>query len=355
MHKRFISIIITLWMPTFCSVSLGTPTSDIEESPKKNLTLQNLPKVHMPLIEDFDDQKSYRQSITDRLKHLQNRANETKDEELRAKLYLAQANYILAYEVEPACTYQLLQLQNQPELDTPPQQLQAAFDRADQFLHQAKEIIIKIPEPEPNNDQENQISTRKSLDILLAFAKAQRVYLLQDTENTQSEARRAASGLSALVEMDHPKIAAAATFWQSCIRNRETDHKAVLSQLEYALAHVHKSTMPYSFFSRLLRCRILADQVGYPLSLSLLLQMEEHSREWFFDATQFDHVFRSIALTRIQTLRAWHEKLSDKSHTEERQWCLEQIQQILDSRFDADKSIVVRLWPAIPIVTPIPE
>jgi len=353
MQKRLMSLKITLLIPALCSVALASPTSDIEESPKKNLTLQTLPKVRVPLIEEFDDQASYRQSITDRLKDLQNRANETKDEELRAKLLLAQANYILAYDVEPACTYKLLQLQDQPELDIQPQQLQAAFDRADRAIHQATEIINKIPEPD--DDHENQISMRKSLDILQAFARAQRVYLLQDIENTQSEVRRAASGLSALVEMDHPKIASAATFWQSCIRNRESDHKAVLSRLEYALARVQKSTMPYSFFARLLRCRILADQGKYPLSLSLLLQMEEHSREWFFNATQFDHVYRSIALTRIQILRAWHEKLSEKSHTEERQWCLEQIQQLLESRFDSDKPIVVRLWPAIPIVTPIPE
>jgi len=355
MRKRLMSLTITMWIPALCSVALATPTSDIEETPKKNLSLQALPKVRLPLIEGFDDQASYRQSITDRLKDLQNRTNKMKDDELRVKLLLAQANYILAYEVEPACTYKLLQLQNQPELDIQPQQLQAAFDRADRAIHQATEIINKIPEPEPDDDHENQISMRKSLDILQAFARAQRVYLLQDTEHTQSETRRAASGLSALVEMDHPKIASAATFWQSCIRNRERDHKAVLSRLEYALAHVQKSTMPFSFFARLLRCRILADQGGVPLSLSLLLQMEEHSREWFFDATQFDPIYRSIALARIQTLRAWHEQLSEKNHTEERQWCLKQIQQLLESRFDSDNPIVVRLWPAIPIVTPITE
>lgn len=355
MYKRFISLTLTLWIPALYSVALATPTPDIEETPKKILTLQALPKVHMPLIEDFDDQASYRQSITDRLKDLKNRANETRDEELRAKLLLAQANYILAYEVEPACTYKLLRLQDQPELNIQPQQLQAAFDRADRAIHQATAIINNLPEHEPDDDHKNQISMRKSLDILQAFAKAQRVYLLQDTENTQSEARRAASGLSAMVEMDHPKIASAATFWQSCIRNRKSDHKVVLSRLEYALAHVQQSTMPYSFFARLLRCRILADQGGYALSLSLLLQMEEHSREWFFNATQFDHIYRSIALTRIQTLRAWHEQLSEKNLIEERQWCLEQIQQLLESRFDSDKPIVVRLWPAIPIVTPIPE
>lgn len=354
MYNRFNTLTIMLWIPALCSVGLATPTQDIDETPK-DLSLQTLPKVRMPLIEEFDDQESYRQSISDRLKDLQNRANETKDEELRAKLLLAQANYILAYEVEPACTYKLLQLEDQPELDIQPQQLQAAFDRADRAIHQATEIINNIPAPEPDDDHKNQLTLRKSLDILQAFAKAQRVYLLQDTENTQSDARRAASGLSALVEMDQPTIASAATFWQSCIRNRKSDHKAVLSRLEYALAHVQKSTMPYSFFARLLRCRILADQGGHALSLSLLIQMEEHSREWFFNAAQFDHIYRTIGLTQIQTLSAWHEKLSEKNQAEERQWCLEQIQQLMESRFDADKSIVVRLWPAIPIVTPIPE
>ena len=78
MRKRLMSLTITLWMPALCSVALATPTSDIEETPKKNLSLQSLPKVHLPLIEGFDDQASYRQSITDHLKDLQNRANKMK-------------------------------------------------------------------------------------------------------------------------------------------------------------------------------------------------------------------------------------------------------------------------------------
>ena len=354
MSTTITSIVLTLMMPGIISARPANQTPDAQEPTDDNLTLPAIPEVHLSLIEGFDDHASYRESISERLADLERRVNEAHDVKLRAKLLLAYANQILAYELEPACTLKLLRLHDPPAGHNQPQQLRSVFDRVDRVMKQAKDALNGAIEP-PDDTGNDIRHTRKSMDILQLFARAQRSFLLDDAEDPSREARRAASGLSALVENNDHTISTAATFWQACIRSRDADPTVVLSRLDYALANVGKSTLPYSFFSRLLRCRMLADHGGYPLSLTLLLQLEEHSREWFIHATAFDYTYRTLSLMRIQTLRAWYEKLPEKTHSEERRWCVKQIQQLIESRFDEDHKPVMRLWPAVPIVAPIPE
>lgn len=345
------SITTTLFsvMLTFASALMLTPeTTATDTVDAEKVALPLTPKVKPALVDGFDDIASYEQSVSDRLTELKTRLDETKDLNLRTKLLLAEANHILAYQLEPACTSILLRI-DPPSAPTLPyfKQVDLALDRASKTLDELKSL------QENPDDQVRQIS--RSLDILRSFNRALRAYLLKDADEPDREARRAATGLSALVEQDDAQIRSAALFWQACLRGLEEDPSSALSRLDYALQSISKATRPFSFYSRLLRCRLLADHESYPLTLSLLLQMEEHSLEWFFDAPSRKQSTTTLSLMRIQTLREWHDHLDDKRHNKERQWCAKQIQQLIDSRFDGDRKSVMRLLPAIPIIVPIPE
>lgn len=341
------------------STMMFTPEST-ETDPRENkiVTLPAIPDVKLALIEGFDDIESYNQSMSDRLAAIKNRIHETKDLNTLTRLRLAEANQILAYLLEPACTSKLLRI------DAPAPQVLQYFERADRTLDQAEQSLKQLVHSQENldiNPDEDVRQLQSSLGILRAFARAQRAYLLEDAEDPKREARRAATGLSAMVEYDDAQIKSAALLWQGCLRGMEDDPSSALSRLDYALQNISKSTLPFSYYSRILRCNILADHGSYPLTLSLLLQMEEltqmreHGRAWFFDPASRQQSSQTISLLRIQTLLAWHEKLDEKTHEKERGWCAKQMQQLIDSRFDGKENYIMRLLPAIPVIAPVPE
>lgn len=355
--------ILCITLPLVSAMMLTPEPTETDPLENKKVSLPAIPDVELALIEGFDDIESYDQSMFDRLTAIKNRIDETKDLNARIRLRLAEANHILAYLLEPACTTKLLRIDAPiPGARTP--QVQQHFERADRALEQADQSLKLLVDSQENPDippDEDVRQFQSSLGILRAFARAQRAYLLEDAEDPKREARRAATGLSALVEHNDAQIKSAALFWQGCLRGMEDDPSSALSRLDYALQNISKSTLPFSYYSRILRCNILADHGSYTLTLSLLLQMQElsrttdHGRSWFFDPASRQQSSQTISLLRIQTLHAWHEKLDEKTHEKERGWCAKQMQQLIDSQFDGKENYVMRLLPAIPIIAPVPE
>jgi hypothetical protein len=113
--------------------------------------------------------------------------------------------------------------------------------------------------------------------------------------------------------------------------------------------------MPYAFFARLLRCRLIAARGGPATALALLMQIEERCDEWFTGDKEREEAVRAARLVRIQILVDWHDSLDSSGSASERQWCVERIKVLVDEHFGDNNGPVLRLTPAIPLLAQPPE
>jgi hypothetical protein len=186
---------------------------------------------------------------------------------------------------------------------------------------------------------------------LKAFHRALRAVLVPPTDvEVARERRRAASDMAALLENDDRRVAVAAAFWQAYLRKDEDDPKPALSRLEYALDDFAPSERPYAFFSRLLRCKVLALHDQRVAALALLKQIEERTFVWFPEADQQQVAASGVAWLEYQTLAAWHERLDIDTQVEERNWCRNEAQKTIDRALE-EHAALPRLWPAIPVLS----
>lgn len=177
-----------------------------------------------------------------------------------------------------------------------------------------------------------------------------RAFLLggDDPESLRAS-RRAASRLSVLLEDDNPQIAAAAGLWQACLRSRDSDPSRALELLDAALADLPRESLPFSFFARLLRCRLIAARGGHAAALALLTQIEDRCEDWLPDESQRNDAMRALALTEFQILRDWHGALTEPNQSEERQWCIDRARHLAAERFTEEHHSLLRLNPCIPL------
>lgn len=233
---------------------------------------------------------------------------------------------------------------------------------------------IKTPEDDEAPEQPGAPSRspaveelRQRLEITGAFARAIRAAML-DSEtvpatpggiapldraspglggNSRGDAARAAaSGLSPLRENPDPAISAAAGLWQAVLRSNEDDKRAALAILGTATAEPKPGTLPYEFFGKLLRCRLIAERGSPAAALALLLQIEERCDGWFKGDARFQAV-RTCAAVRMRILRLWSDRLKPEGNDDDRRWCDEQIAEIA-SDLSAQSSLLP-LSPAIPL------
>ena len=334
----------------------------------------------------FDDDAAYVRSIASRVDELAAQAGRVDDRLRRADLLATAVNLILAHQVEPYCSRRLLQLQSDDDV-VDKAESQSAFDRADELIARAKTALQEWSARRPLQDRDPASSKRgglspgpslrsgpaseagQRLETLQAFASGLRAYLLPGS----NEPRRAASGLAPLIEDRNRAVSAAATLWQASLRSNDSDPDRALSVLAPPLADPAPGSMPYAFFARLLRCRLIAerdtvklvrdsnlapaggdgkdDHVPSPAAaLALLMQIEERCDEWLADAAQRDNALRTTQLVRIQILADWSERLALKGRVAERKWCMDRIKELLDERGGEGNDTVLRLSPAIPII-----
>jgi hypothetical protein len=321
--------------------------------PSAASTLPEMPEIRPAPRAGFDDDAAFVRSIADRAADLADRAGRTADLTARVNLLLSSANLILAYELEPACTRKLLGIAAPSKADKA--ELSAALDRADNLIALADKTIREVTDANEKPDDRWQGLGRQQ-QALEAFAKALRAYLAPGLEPEAVRfIRRAASRLSVLLEDDNPRVVAAATLWQACLRGLETDLEPGLSILDPALANPRPQSLPYAFFGRLLRCRLVAAQGGYATALALLTQMEDLCDEWMSEDTDRGDALRAVSLLEIQILSEWHSRLSPTDHAAEREWCAERIALLRTERFGEGSETVLRLTEAIPILVSPPE
>jgi hypothetical protein len=329
-----------------------------EVAPTRTPALPTPPQVRLSPISGFEDDTAHLASISSRVAELVQQAEQANDRDAGVELRLAAANLILAHELEPACTRRLLGLTD-GAVDGDPARLVAALDRADALINDAQASLRDGDSPapvradDPRDGRLEELARKAS--TLRAFGHALRAYLLTtDDPETNRQARRAASGLSAVLEDRDPQVAAAAAFWQACLRAGETDVTAAMSVLDMPLADPASNAMPYAFFSRLVRCRLLAIRGGPAVGLGMLVQMEERCNDWFTTPSDRQDALRTCAWIRLVILRDWYDRLLPDGRNDELAWCADQAERLRAEHFKDDSPTVRRVSPAIPIIVAAP-
>lgn len=337
-----------------CCIGTGPDPAETDERPELTdvRNLPAMPTVQLAPIDGVGDETAYTRAIADRAAELKRRAQASGEPYERAKLLLAAANLILSHQLEPACTRRILGVDHPDGLT--PDQLTAALDRCDQLLQDTQDTLQR-----DDDRTEPSVANRKLAHqhrLLKAFAGALRAFLTEseDDQGTK-ETRRAASGLSPVLEEDDRTVAAAAGFWQACLRSRESDPAPTLARLDLAVADLPHRSLPYSFFARILRCQRLAARGDTATALALLMQVEERCTVWLSTEPETDDAVRAVTLQRLRLLRQWHESLNADSHDEERAWCRLRVAQLIADRFPGTQNTVTRLHPAIPIIVQPPD
>lgn len=339
--------------------------------------------VRLPPLPGFADDAGFLASVTSRVDELRQQAGDALNAARKAGFLLAAANLILAEQLEPACSRKFLFMRESIFApDQPPQGDDAlaaasALDRADTLLAEA-EILLRT-EQERSTDEDPPLvqesmptpalvkELNRSVITLKAFAQALRVYLVDlpgpaldaqgemDTDPSRI-ARRAASNLSVILEDDNPRIAAAAAFWQACLRAMEPDPAPAFDMLDRAIVDLPTDAPRFGFYSRLLRCRLVAGRGGTAAALALLMQIEERIGDWFKADSDRADAIRSCAWLRLQTLQDWHDRLDPTSQADERTWCKSRIESLRTERFsESSGATVLRLNQAIPLIARPPE
>ncbi len=311
-----------------------------------------LPAVRLAAMPGFDDNTAYARSIAARVEELAAQASRADDLTRRVDLLAASANLVLAYQIEPACTHRLLQLRSDEEV-LEEAASRAALDRTDEFITEAHNTLDKLDDRD-DLPEGWLAQSRRRLETLEVFALGLRAYLLPGAgDETVRDARSAVSRLAPLLEDQDATVAAAANLWQACLKSRDRDPSRALSVLGPALASPPRGSMPYAFFARLQRCRLIAKRGGPAAALALLMQIEEHCDDWLTDNTARDDAMRAAQLVRIQILIDWHDHLDASSKAAEREWCADRIKALSAERFGEGSETVLRLTPAIPIIADI--
>ncbi len=325
-------------------------------APGGDVTRDPAPEVRLGASPGFAADGAFLESVTSRIAELQQQAADADDPQRKAGFLLAAANLILAEQLEPACTRRFFQLDPPPRKDDA-LAVAPALARGDALIAEAEASLL--PPAEHDAPDENAPTTarrgddlHRTVETLKAFARALRAYLAAEADADPARtARRAASGLSVLLEDDNPQVAAAGAFWQACLRATDPDPTPALAVLDPAVIDPPPGSLRFGFFSRLLRCRVLAARGGSAAALALLLQVEDRANDWFkADAERADAV-RACAWLRLRILQDWHDHLDSSAQVDERTWCSSQMDTLRAQRFsDARSPTLMRLSQAIPII-----
>ena len=308
------------------------------------------PQVRLAPIQGFDAEAAYVRSIADRISELSEQADRATEATDRVEYLLAAANLILAHQLEPACTKRLLGIEDAHD-PAARERTDSSLDRAEALLQQARNLLTEGMPAREDLPEGWLGRTSERLEVLDAFARALRAYLVpgEGAERTRAM-RQAASGLSPLLEASNRAVVESATLWQACLRSEAGEGERAASVLDLALADPLPQGVPYAFFSRLLRCRLIAADDGHAVALALLMQLEERCQGWFSNDIDRDNAVRAAQFARIQVLADWHHKMPLPEQESERQWCVERATKLIDEHFSEGADTVYRLVSAAPIL-----
>jgi len=310
------------------------------------------PRLLLADLASPEDEAAFQRTALDRAGELAKQCEAETALAAKAGFLLAAANLLLSDAVEPFCTRALMTDDHRARKNLSAA-LTPLLDRCDEYLKRVS-LGRETPDEESDKAEESNNEVAGRLETLRAFSDAIRAFFLIEEEGeTARERRRAASGLSALLEHEDADVAVAAALWQAILRSEESDLSVVLASLEPALGEPKSESMPYSFYARLLRCRLLARQGGFAVASSLLVQLEVRCEEWFPNEATRVQAMASTSMMQLRVLREWHDRLGADSK-EEKEWCRNQAVSLTKRAFPNGDAVVLRLSPLVPVVAPAP-
>jgi hypothetical protein len=273
---------------------------------------------------------------------------------------LAAANWILARRTEPQVTRLLLGIESPTDLAS----LRSSVADARLQLEACRRLLdnrANNDESHPTGAQEPQSGpaeapSREGLrslhDELSAFAEALAVvWSSDDGDDHITQVRRCASALGVLLEDERPGVAPAAAMYQALLYRRADRLDRALAVLDLATKPLPRGGQAWAFFSRLLRCRVLAHQGRHALAWSLLLKLEERALEWFEAAGQGEQAARAARLVRLEVAGLWQQQLARAGLTAEAAWCQSAAERIRQAMSESPQPpAVIRIRLAIPFL-----
>lgn len=267
----------------------------------------------------------------------------------KAEAHCAAANHLLSHGLARSATCRLLQIppEGNASCGSP---TDSDLDAVDAHLQSALQLLTTDGGGNGLVDSardERQLLQGKH-DALSAFAFALRIVL---TGEADSETRRAAaSKLAPLRESDHAGTAAAAGLWQAMIRSSDADKGPAESILGNPAAANRLGALPYAYFAKLLRARLIDEQGSPAAAIAVLYHVDDRTGEWF--PPEQDEKYRNACRwVRLQVLRRWQDRLAGPEREMERQWCKERIDELLlDLSGDAE---VAAMSPTIPLLVTV--
>ncbi|MCP4593386.1 MAG: hypothetical protein GY842_21835 [bacterium] len=298
--------------------------------------------------EGIQDETAYQSHWRTRRQAYAEAARRVADPESSIEYSLAAANLVLSYETEPYASRWLLGLERGGDVVA----LRAALQDAQASLKRAAEQAEGLAP----SDDERAASLRRELDMLVAFTGAlDALWSAADEPETLQARRRGAVYLAVLLEHEREDIAASALLWQAVLYQQMGRLERVAGLVPLATEAVGGEAWPYELFTRLLRCRLIAEQGGYAAACSVLLQLEERVHDWTQDGVLQDRASRAATLVRRQILEQWRGALDPDDDTAVA-WCGEAIAR-LDRTASPDGGVaqVYRLGSTIPLIVTLPE
>jgi len=214
----------------------------------------------------------------------------------KAQAHLALANLWLAVPTAEAALAQLLGVADHRESAL----LYRASTHASEHIAATKALLAQASPTTTSGDTDASDATRSAelarvADELAPFAALMATFRVDQGRDADPEAwARAARGLATVREAPEATLAACARMWQAFAWSRAGRRERAKIVLPPATAA--PQTLPYDFVSRLLRCRILADEGQFVAANALLTQIRAACPRWL---SQHD----------APTIRA-HEKLT---------------------------------------------
>ncbi len=298
--------------------------------------------------EGIEDEEGYLRQIRAQRAVCVSRADASANPAQVVEYNLAAANLILARETEPFAARELLGLSRPEDAAS----MQSALAAARERLTAATAALDQWGEGEAAEAEQY----RTALDLLQSFTAALEAVWSQDSDETAQTKRAGAVALAVLLEHPRQDVASAATLWQAVLYRQLGRLDKAFELLPRATARIEREARSYDFFSRLLRCRLVADRGGHAAACALLLQIEERVVEWFGTDAARAEAAHAALLVRAQMLEQWRAKLDPATQASEIDWCnraLERLQNSLAA--EGEEVRVLRLEETIPVLVPLPD
>ncbi len=293
--------------------------------------------------EGVKDETGYARWMTARLDRLEAQLAQTKGTEARTQLLIAQANFRLARQAEPALSRMLLGDNSKPTL----QSLGHAAEEALNELTQAGKLVDRLDKGKPKD----KILARKIESWQQAITQLRPLGVAMASLATGEGLDRAIAALKPLVEGKPAKASPMAGLLHKALLLRAGKGQELLDTTEVAL--VPPKTLPYDFFARLLRCRGLTSLGHRALAAALGAQLDTACEGWM-DKTRLPETKRAVMLLRIDVSRGWAEALQKaglEAEARARREAADQLRKTLTAQEDVG---AYRLVLAAPILVEPP-